>query len=166
LNSTFTVNEQEREPTDVSPVQSVVDEMMERRWKSQEHDDEMNPKLKRLQADPLSAISFLIPRTPGGLRREKAMIEERKEPHAYILATSLVTNCSPRDIVTSVDVGEAILVETIIATYRSTEGLSRTLVLETPGTNSMNDAIKAGKALTRLCELYGECRDVVSNTPK
>jgi len=147
-------------------VQSVIDDMMEERWTSQELDDELKPKLKRLQVDPLTTISILIPRFPGGLRKEQSIIDERKASHAYILATSLVTNCSPRDIITSADIGERILVETIIAIFRANDGTSRLLALESPGTNSDNEAVKSGMALTRLCKLYGNCRELVSNTPK
>ncbi|MCK4566223.1 MAG: hypothetical protein KAU48_02830, partial [Candidatus Thorarchaeota archaeon] len=75
---------------------------------------------------------------------------------------SLVTNCSPRDIITSVDISERVFVETIIAIYRAIDGTSRLLLLESPGTNSLNGAVKAGMALTRLCKLYGNCRELVS----
>ena len=156
-----------REPEiDADAVQSVIDSMMEKRWLAQEHDEEMKPKLRRLQSDPLSAISIILPRFPGGLRKEQSLIEDRKASHAYILATSLVTNCSPRNIITSADIGSTVLVETIVATYNVDDGLMQILALETPKTNSFNDAIKTGRALTRLCELYVECREVVSNTPK
>ena len=151
---------------DSAPVQSLIDEMMEKRWQAQEHDEEMRPKLRRLQVDPLSTLSILLPRTPGGLRKEQVLIDDRKASHAYIFATSLITNCTSRNIITSADIGETILVETIIANYRAEDESTRILALETPGTRSFNDAIKAGKALTRLCQLYVECREVVSNTPK
>ncbi len=147
-------------------LQGVIDDMMEERWTSQELDEEMRPKLRRLQADPLTTISIILPRSPGGLRKEQLIIEERKGSHAYILATSLVTNCLPKDIITSVDVGERVLVETIIAIYRANDGTSRMLAMESPGTNSLNEAVKAGMALTRLCKLYGNCRELVSNASK
>jgi len=147
-------------------VQSVIDDMMEERWTSQELDDELKPKLKRLQADPLSTISIILPRSPGGLRKEQFIIDKRKASHAYILATSLVTNCSPKDIITSADIGERVLVETIIAIFRANDGTSRLLALESPGTNSHTEAVKSGMALTRLCKLYGNCRELVSKTPK
>ena len=147
-------------------LQGIIDDMMEERWTSQELDEEMRPKLRRLQADPLTTISIILPRFPGGLRKEQLILEERKASHAYILATSLVTNCSPRDIITSVDISERVFIETIIAIYRAIDGTSRLLLLESPGTNSLNGAVKAGMALTRLCKLYGNCRNLVSNTSK
>ncbi|MGY5857969.1 MAG: hypothetical protein RTU63_01270 [Candidatus Thorarchaeota archaeon] len=151
---------------DVNTLQALVDDIMEKRWQAQEFDEEIKPKLKRMQLDPLSTIAFLLPRTPGGLRKEQAIIDDRKESHSFILATSLLTNCSPKDIITSADLGETVLVETIIGIYKSDDGSSRLLALETPCTKSFSDALKAGKALTRLCDLYGECREIVSNTPK
>ena len=147
-------------------LQGVIDDMMEERWTSQELDEEMRPKLRRLQADPLTTISIILPRSPGGLRKEQLIIDERKGSHAYILATSLVTNCLPKDIITSADVGERVLVETIIAIYRANDGTSRMLAMESPGTNSLYEAVKAGMALTRLCKLYGNCRELVSSTSK
>lgn len=152
--------------TNDNSLQSIIDDMMEERWTSQELDEELRPKLKRLQADPLTTISIILPRSPGGLRKEQLIIDERKASHAYILATSLVTNCSPRDIITSADIGERVLVETIIAIYRANDGTSRLLAMESPGTNSPNEALKAGMALTRLCKLYVDCRKLVSNTSK
>jgi hypothetical protein len=151
---------------DEDALQKVIDEIMEKRWQSQDYNDELRPKLKRLQMDPLAVITFMIPRTPAGLRKEQAIIDDRKESHAYVLATSLLTNTSPRDIITSAELGETVLIETIIANYKSEDESSRLLFLETPSTNSFSEAIKTGKALTRLCELYGECREIVSNTPK
>ncbi len=145
-------------------LQRIIDDMMEERWTSQELDEEMRPKLRRLQADPLTTISIILPRFPGGLRKEQVLIDERKASHAYILATSLVTNCTPRDIITSADIGERVLVETIIAIYRAIDGTSRLLVLEVPGTNSLNGAVKAGMAITRLCKLYVNCRTLVSKS--
>jgi len=151
---------------DGQALQTLLDDVLEKRWQAQEFDEEIRPKLKRLQLDPLSTIAFLLPRTPGGLKKEQAIIDDRKESHAFIFATSLMTNCSNKDIITSADFGETVLVETIIGSYTSDDGPSRLLALETPCTKSFSDAMKAGKALTRLCDLYGECREVVSNTPK
>jgi len=166
-SSSTIIDEDFHEPEiDSVAVQSVIDDMMEKRWYAQEYDDEMKPKLRRLQADPLSTISIILPRTPGGLKKEQALIEDRKTWHAYIFATSLVTNCSPKNIITSSDIGSTVLVETIIATYQEDDESKQILALETPNTRSFKDTIKAGKALTRLCELYVECRDIVSNSPK
>ncbi len=151
---------------DKEALQNIIDEILEKRWQFQEHNEELRPKLKRLQLDPLAAVTFLVPRTPGGIRKEQAIIDDRKESHAYVLATSLLTNTSPKDIITSADIGDLVLIETIIAEYKAEDGNSRLLALETPGTKSFTEAIKAGKALTRLCELYGECREIVSKTPK
>jgi len=151
---------------DEEALQNILDKILEKRWQSQERNDELKPKLKRLQLDPLAAVTFLVPRTPGGIRKEQAIIDDRKESHAYVLATSLLTNTSPKDFITSADIGDVVMIETIIAEYKTEDGNSRLLALETPGTNSFNEAMKAGRALTRLCELYGNCRDFVSNKSK
>jgi hypothetical protein len=147
-------------------IQSVIDDMIEQRWQAQDHDEEMRPKLRRLQADPLIPFAIILPRTPGGLRKENVIVEDRTPMHAYVLATSLITNTASRDIIASSDIGNTIAIETIIATYRNEEGLTRLLALETAGTDSLKEAIKSGRALTRLCELYGDCREILSKTPK
>ncbi len=163
---TFTDTSKEDPVLDHVAIQSVIDEMMEQRWHAQDFDEEMRPKLRRLQADPLSTFSVILPRTPGGIRKEKELVKDRAPMHAYILATSLVTNSTSKEIITSADIGNTISIETIIATYRNDDGATRVLALETPGTNSLKEAIKSGRALTRLCELYGECREKVSKLPK
>lgn len=142
-------------------LQQVVDDMLDIRWACQNLDEEYQPRLKRLQADPLSALSMFIPRRSSSLKREQILIDERKEPHAYILASSLITNSSPRDIIMSSSLRERVFVETIVVYYNTAEEHQRLLILETPNAESIGDAIKSGKALTRLCELYADCRESV-----
>ena len=139
-------------------VQAVLDELIRLRWIGQEKDDELRPKLRSLQADPLSAIAFVVPRSPGGIRREEKILEELRDSHAYVLASSLVTNCSPRDIILSYEIGERVYVETIVAEYRNIESdTKRLLLLETSGTKSLPEARKAAGAITRICQLYESC---------
>ncbi len=139
-------------------VQAVIDELIRLRWKGQERDDELRPKLRSIQADPLSAIAFVIPRSPGGIRREEKILEELGDSHAYVLASSLVTNCSPRDVIISYEIGERVYVETIVAEYRNIENNeSRLLLLETSGTKSLREAKKVAGALLRVCQLYEPC---------
>ena len=139
-------------------VQEVIDELVRLRWEGQEEDEELRPELRSLQADPLSTIALIVPRSPGGLRREEKILEKRKGSHAYVLASSLVTNCSPRDIILSAEIGERVFVETIVAEYRDPESnATRLLMLETPGTKSLRDAKKAAGASVRICQLYNSC---------
>ena len=143
-------------------LQQVVDDMLARRCACQALDEEYRPKLKRLQADPLSALSIVLPRRVGSLKREQTLIDERKESHAYILASSLITNSSPQDILVSSTLGERVFVETLIACYETAETLKRLLVFETPNASSFDESMKAGKALTRLCDICNECRERVA----
>ena len=139
-------------------VRAVLDELIRLRWKGQERDDELRPKLRSLQADPLSAIAFIIPRSPGGIRREEKILGELGDSHAYVLASSLVTNCSPRDVILSYEIGERVYVETIVAEYRNIENNeTRLLLLETSGTKSLREAKKVAGALLRVCQLYEPC---------
>ncbi|TFH03324.1 MAG: hypothetical protein E4H14_16860 [Candidatus Thorarchaeota archaeon] len=136
-------------------VKRMVDDMILQRWNGQELDEELRPKLRDLQADPLSAIALIIPRSPHGLRREETILAERKETHAYVLASSLVTNCSSKDIMVSAEIGERVSVRTILAEYHDiSNDNKRLLFLETPGSDSLRDAQKSGYALTRIYDLY------------
>ena len=141
-------------------VQEVIDEMVRLRLKGQEKDDELRLKIRSLQADPLSSIAFIVPRSPGGIRREEKLLDERKWSHAYVMASSLVSNCSPKDVILSAEIGNRVYVETVVAEYRKIENdETRLLILETPGTSSLRDAQKTGSALTRICQLYKTCSD-------
>jgi hypothetical protein len=147
----------------IDEIQEVIDELISLRWKAQELDDDLRPKLRSLQADPLTAISLIVPRTPHGLKREQKLLADRNDIHSYILASSLVTNTSPKDIVTSAEVHERVFVETIVAEYRDLEnGDMSNQFFETPGSKSLYDTKRSGKALTRIFQLYPECTKLFS----
>lgn len=143
--------------------QKVVDDMIEKRSECQHLDEEYQPKLRRLQADPLFAFSMIIPRRSISLKQEQELVDERKESHAYILASSIVANCKPGDIMTSSTLTERFLVETIVAYYETPEKLQRVLILETPNADSFETATKHGNALMRLCSLYSKCSERVTS---
>ncbi len=146
-------------------VQEVIDEIVRLRLKGQEKDEELRPKIRSLQADPLSSIAFIVPRSPGGIRREEKLLDERKWSHAYVMASSLVSNCSPKDVISSAELGTRVYVETVVAEYRKIENNeTRLLILETPRTSTLRDAQKAGSALTRICQLYKTCFDRIQDS--
>jgi hypothetical protein len=137
----------------------IVDEMLSLRLQAQEEDEEFKQKIRSLQADPLTTIAFVVPRSPGGIKREQKILDERKEGHSYIFASSLVTNCKPGHIIQSAQIGERVYVETVVAEYRNLEDSSRRLLfLETSGSSSLREAKKSAGALTRICQLYSECK--------
>jgi len=149
----------------VDAVQEVVDELVLMRWKGQELDDELKPRLRNIQADPLSAIALIVPRTPYGLKREAKLLEERRDIHSFVIASSLIMNCSPKEIVTGVDTGERVFVKTIVAKYCDVSNkMSRILFLETPGASSLRDAQKSGLALKRICDLYPEYKELIEKS--
>ncbi|TFG29642.1 hypothetical protein EU528_09340 [Candidatus Thorarchaeota archaeon] len=140
-------------------VKTVVEDLILQRWNGQELDEELKPKLRDLQADPLSAIALIIPRSPHSLKREEKILAERKQVHSYVLASSLVTNCSSKEIMVSSEIGEQVSVKTIVAEYQDiSSGNKRLVFLETPGSDSLRDAQKSGYALTRICDLYPDCK--------
>ncbi|MHA2178196.1 MAG: hypothetical protein ACXAAK_07580 [Candidatus Thorarchaeota archaeon] len=141
-------------------VNKVLNDHLQQRWEGQEQDEELRGELRTLQADPLSSIAFIVPRSPGGLRREEKLLDQRKTSHAFVLASSLVTNSSPKSVIHSTEIGARVYIETIVAEYRNLDNdETRLLLLETSGTSSLKDAQKAGVALTRICHLYKQCYD-------
>lgn len=142
-------------------VQQLISDLILHRWNGQELDEELRPKLRSLQADPLSAIMLIIPRTPYSLRREETILADRKEIHSFVLASSLITNCNPKDILVEGEIGERVFVRTIAAEYGDiSSDKTRLLLLETPGTKSLHEAMKSGMALTRIYDLYPECKNI------
>ena len=80
-----------------------------------------------------------------------------------MLASSLVTNSDPKDIMVEAEIGERVFVQTIVAQYRDLlKNENRFLFLETPGSESLQDSRKSGKALARISELYPECIDLIA----
>lgn len=139
----------------VEDIQRIVEDVLSHRYEAQEYDDELGPKLRKAQADPIGTIAFIVPRSPGGVRREQKMLEERSPLHAYVLASSLMTNTDPKDVIESAEIGETVFVHTAAGEYRGIESSStRYLFMENPGAVSFSEAIKLGRPLTRVGELY------------
>lgn len=148
-------------------VESVIDEIITKRKESQEFDDEIGPELRRAQADPIGTIALIVPRSPGGVRREKKMLEDRSPSHAYVLASSLVTNTSPKDIITSATLGRLAYVHTVIVEYESLDdGCMRHVALEAANASTLTEAEVSGKPLTRLCELYPVAQNIFGERQK
>ncbi|MFW9805534.1 MAG: hypothetical protein ACFFFK_02235, partial [Candidatus Thorarchaeota archaeon] len=159
------VNEDIVEIDNTESIQQVVDDLILHRWNGQELDDELRPKLRSLQADPLTTITLIVPRSPYGLKREEKILAERSEIHSYVIASSLVTNCSTKDIILSSEIENRVYVETVSAEFRNLlDNSSRMLFLEIPGSDSLQDAQKSGKALTRICELYPDCIEIITQS--
>ena len=136
-------------------IQNVVEGILSHRYEAQEYDDELGPELRKAQADPIGTIAFIVPRSPVGVRREKKMLEQRSPLHAYVLASSLITNTDPKDVIESAEIGESVLVDTAVGEYRGIDdGATRYLFMENPGAASLLEAIKFGRPLTRVGQLY------------
>ncbi|MGQ4912809.1 MAG: hypothetical protein ACP6KW_11615 [Candidatus Thorarchaeota archaeon] len=147
-------------PDNTDHVRTVIDEMVSIRWQGQEQDNELRPKLREVQKDPVAVITMIVPRRPASFRREEKMLEESREAHAYVLASSMVTNSTPKDIILSYDLGARVLVETVVAQFTSISGDGeRWLFLEMADSTSLASAAKAGLALTRIAGLYEEFKE-------
>jgi len=147
-------------PDNTDHVRTAIDEMVSIRWQGQEQDDELRPKLREIQKDPLAVITMIVPRQPAGLRREEKMLEESREAHAYVIASSMITNSTPKDIILSYELGAQVLVETVVAQFTSiSEDGERWLFLEMADSTSLTATMKAGSALTRIAGLYEGFRE-------
>ncbi|TFG28273.1 hypothetical protein EU527_17555 [Candidatus Thorarchaeota archaeon] len=153
----------EQSQSDIQEIQRMIDDILELRWSIQLLDDEMRPRLKRIQADPLSTIAFILPRAPRSRKHEKELLDQTRESHAHILASSLVTNTTLKDIITSAEIGNRVFIDTVVATYRAMDDSLRILVLEFPTDCTFLEAVKNGRALTRLCTINSHCRQRVEN---
>jgi hypothetical protein len=136
----------------------VIEELLQHRARAQDALTEIGPDLHRLQADSLSPLSLVLPRYLFRGKRER-VLAERQQPFAgTLLATSLVTNCTPDLTIQAAVLEDRVGVGTVIGEYRDLEtAATRLLALEAPGAASLKAAFNAGRALTRLCELSRSC---------
>lgn len=143
--------------TSENELKSSIRNFIDMRQNAQDQIQNLDPDLRKLQSDYMSVTSFIIPRTTRKLKDEDKILENRKETHSILLASSLVASLSPEDVVCSFSIGERVYVRTLIASYKHkyTEE-TRIIVLENVSASSLDNAIKNGLALTRLCELNSE----------
>ena len=135
-------------------LQSVIDDLLMRRTESRDVLLAIDSDLHKMQRDAMSATSLVLPRSPSYPRKESQLVDEKKLNHSILVATSLVANCHIEDDIKSGQIGDRVYVNTIAAEYINKEtSETRWIFLETPGASSINDALKQGRALTRICTL-------------
>jgi hypothetical protein len=154
-----TINQEETNEDTGFHLQSVIDDLVRRRSESLEILMTIDSDLHKIQRDAMSATSLVLPRSPSSPRKEAQLVDEKKLNHSIVVATSLVTNCLSEDQIKSGHLGDRVYVKTIAAEYIDKEtSNSRWVFLEIPGAKSINDALKQGRALTRICSLNEQCK--------
>jgi hypothetical protein len=126
--------------------------------------DEISTTLRPMQKNPTHMLSAFIPRSPTGLRKEEELAEERRISYSLLLAISLMTNSSESDIITGYEIGECIHVGTIVASFwNSMTNKTRLVFLETPGALTIDESLRSGNALTRLCQINNVCQNYIKD---
>ena len=147
------------ETIDEYSVKKVVDALIKRRNDAQQRLYELEPEVHAIQADRRVSASFILPRTPGGLRRDEEIMSKRQPDLGIMLATSIVMNCPEGSEIIEATLDERVLVGTVLAKYTEIEtGKSRNLHLEMPGAETLRVAERNANALTRLCSKNENCR--------
>jgi len=143
-------------------LQAVIDDLIQQRTAAQQSIGQINPNLRRLQADPLSALRSVLPRQLIRGRREQELAEQYQKTHSIVLATSIVTNCAQEDSIEQGVLEERVAIGTMMAEYRDLEtNALRIIFLETANVKSLTEALFAGRALTRLCQLNSNCQKMI-----
>ncbi len=143
-------------------LQAVIDDLIQQRTAAQQVMEYINPKMRRLQADPMSALGSVLPRKLIRGRSEQELIEEYQKTQSIVLATSIVTNCAQEDSIEQGVLEERVAIGTMMAEYRDLETKAlRLIFLETANVKSLSEALFAGRALTRLCWLNGKCQKML-----
>ncbi|MFW9805006.1 MAG: hypothetical protein ACFFFC_20325 [Candidatus Thorarchaeota archaeon] len=147
---------------DDSYVQALVDDLLERRMTAQRNLDESEVEARKSQAAKKSALAFLIPRSPGSIRKQEEMEEGRRPSQGILVASSLVMNCPQNSRVVRGKLGLRFWVRTMMTEFRNLETqTSRFVFLESPTSASLREAVSFGRALTRLCQLNEDARSLV-----
>ncbi|MFX0108751.1 MAG: hypothetical protein ACFE7R_10725 [Candidatus Hodarchaeota archaeon] len=143
-----------------SHVERVMTDLYERRKEAQNALAEFDSELREKHTDQQQAVALIIPRTPGSIRKYNELIEKVKPLQSVIRATAIVANLPYKAVIEQGKLGERVHIGTYMALFTDLEsGAKRNLILETPGAKSINEALRNGRALTRLCELNEDCRN-------
>jgi hypothetical protein len=119
----------------------------------------LTTEIRDTQSSILTAFGAFVPRTPARRHREHELVENRKSHQAMLRALSLVLNCPEQYSIKEGIVEDRIGVGTIIAEYTHLqEQTQRLIALETAGAQTLAEAQKNGRPLTRLMALNPQYR--------
>ncbi len=125
--------------------------------------DDMSDDVRKIQLDRRSLVAFILPRTPSNVRKEDEIYGIHSKLNGYLLAYSLVLNCTKESTIARYKITSNIYLKTTIAKYRHIETNEINYrVLEHAGCKSIRDAEKNGAVLQRLLTLQPNCYSVFS----
>jgi len=146
-------------------LQAIVNDFLGVRKTAQNNLLELKDEIADIQNNWRSTASLLLPRSPSTLMKQEEVAKAKRHSDGIIRATSLVMNCSDSSSVEYAVLGESALVETTLIEFHDLEKESdRIVALENPSAESIDDALSKGRALTRLLEINGKCREMLINT--
>ena len=119
----------------------------------------LTPEIREAQSSILTAFGAFVPRTPARRYRERELVDDRRSHQAMLRALSMVLNCPEHYSIEHGSVEDRVGVGTLVAEYTHLENQStRFIALETAGAQTLTEAHKNGRALTRLLTLHAEYR--------
>ena len=144
---------------DKTAINQFISQVVEN-WKTaQTMVTSLTPEIRETQSSILTAFGTFVPRTPTRRYRERELVDERKSHQAMLRALSMVLNCPEHTSIEHGIVEDRVGVGTLVAEYTHLENQSnRFIALETAGAQNLTEALKNGRALTRLLTLNAKYR--------
>lgn len=149
--------------SDKSPsVQSVIDNILDIRINTQQDLLDFEFQMRDVKANWRSTISLLVPRSPSSLKKQEEVEDHQRMMTGILTAASLIMNCKSEDRIEYGRIGERIYIETALVQYtRFDTASTRIVALEFPQIDTIREAERAGRALTRLCSINETCHNIV-----
>lgn len=160
-----TTNEIMKNRPNEANLQKVISQVVKDWQISQITISSLTPALRKTQYSTVTALGAFIPRTPSRRHREHELVEDRKHSQALLMALSMMLNCPDRYVIQKGILEKRVGVGTIIGEYEHLEDHSkRYLVLETAGARNLAEALRNGRALTRLLFLNQNCETSIKES--
>jgi hypothetical protein len=144
---------------DVAALELFISQVVEN-WKTaQTMVTSITPEIRKTQSSIFTGFGAFVPRTPARRHRERELVDDRKSHQAMLRALSMVLNCPEHYSIERGIVEDRVGVGTLAAQYTHLDDQStRYIALETAGAHNLTEALKKGRALTRLLTLNEQCK--------
>jgi hypothetical protein len=144
---------------DVAALELFISQVVEN-WKTaQTMVTSITPEIRKTQSSIFTGFGAFVPRTPARRHRERELVDDRKSHQAMLRALSMVLNCPEHYSIERGIVEDRVGVGTLAAEYTHLDDQStRYIALETAGAHNLTEALKKGRALTRLLTLNEQCK--------
>lgn len=155
-------HESETAADNSSNVQDIVDNIVDIRLNTHQDLQDFEPQMRDVKVNWRSTTSLLVPRTPSSLKKQEEVEDHQRMMIGILTATSIIMNCKNEDRIEFGKIGESIYVETAVLRYARIDTTStRIVALEFPNIDTIREAERAGRALTRLCSINKSCHKIV-----